>query len=155
LGRLGLPYVLHIQLTDNRVVAGVSLTSGMETVIASSDVTTSGVSFPAVSFPAAIATHMTLTTPANGVLDLSGDDEQLATGPTTGPFTLDFTPEVPESGPALRADYHDVLLHKLVGTRLTTERIYTITAPRLRIDGATLAPATLYALEIRTYKGHP
>jgi hypothetical protein len=151
-GGLGFPYVLHVQLVDTRLVAGVSLTSGMATVIASSEVMSSQVSFPAVSFPAAMATHMTLTTAANGVLDLSGDDEQLATGPTTGPFTLDFTPE---SATGLRADYHDVLLHKLVGTRLTTERVYTIVAPRLRIEGATLAPATLYVLEIRSYKGHP
>jgi hypothetical protein len=147
LGLSDFPYVLHVQLVDTRQVAGVSLSSGMETVIPSGEV----LGFQ-VAFPAAIATHMTLTTPVGDMLDLSGDSEQLATGPLNGAFTLELTPE---AGTDLRADYHDVLLHKLAGTRLTTERVYTITAPRLRIDGATLAPASTYVLEIRSYKGHP
>jgi hypothetical protein len=145
-GLEGFPRILHIQLVDPRTVLGVTLTSGMEAAL------TSGLSGFIVAFPAAIPTGMTLATPNHGVLDLAGDSEQLDAGSTDGAFRLDFTSE---TGTDLRADYHDILLHRLDGASLVTERIYTVTAPTVRIDGSVLRPATVYVLEIRTYKGHP
>jgi hypothetical protein len=145
------PRVLNVQLASSRPLLGVSsVTSGMETVVtASADAATVGFK---IAFPAAIPTGIMLATPANGMVDLAGDTDRLAAGPATGPFTLVFSPEV---APDLRVDYYDVVLHRIVGSALTTERIYTVTAPRVRIDGALLAPGADYAFEIRSYKGHP
>jgi hypothetical protein len=141
------PRILHAQLVDPRTVLGVTLNSGMEAVIASGE--PSGFT---IAFPAAIPTRMTLATPTKDTVDLAGDSEQLDIGPAAGVFRLDFTPE---TGTDLRADYHDVVLHRFDGAQLTTDRIYTVTAPTVRIDGSVLRPGTLYVLEIRSHKGHP
>jgi hypothetical protein len=141
------PRILHAQLVDPRTVLGVTLNSGMEAVIASGE--PSGFT---IAFPAAIPTRMTLATPTKAIVDLAGDSEQLDVGPAAGVFRLDFTPE---TGTDLRADYHDVVLHRFDGAQLTTDRIYTVTAPTVRIDGSVLRPGALYVLEIRSYKGHP
>jgi len=138
--------LLHIQLVDTRQVLGISLYSGMETAIAS----TTSTGFKVV-FPAAIPTKMTLTTPANETIDLAGPTEQVPVKVTNGMFTLAFTPE-PGLDPA---DYYDVTLHRLDNGTLTTDRVYTVTAPQVQIDGALLAPQTVYVLEIRSFKGHP
>lgn len=140
------PPVLHVQLVDTRQVLGVVLASGQETVLASP-----GTAGFKMAFPAAMPTRIQLATPASGVLDLGGTTDQLATGATAGTFTLGFTPE---AGSDLRADYYDVTLHRIAGGDLTSERIYTVTAPSVRIDGALLAPAADYVFEIRSYKGH-
>jgi hypothetical protein len=143
------PTVVHVQLVEARTVAalgGVMLFSGMETVIAAS----AGGGFK-MSFPAAIPTRITLDTPATGRVDLVDNTDQIPVGAPTGAFTLAFTPE---TGPGLRADYHDVYLHRIRGATLTTERIYTVTAPRVRIDGSVLAPGADYVFEIRSYAGH-
>jgi hypothetical protein len=145
------PHVVHVQIVNTRPVAGLgglTLTSGFETVVTSTDG-----SF-APSFPAAIPTQMKLTTPTRGTVDLSGPDERVVIGPNSGSFTLDFLPEASLPGKAVRADYHDVVLHRIAGGVLIPERIYTVTAPRVRIDGAQLAPGADYVLEIRSYKGH-
>jgi len=142
------PHVVHVQIVNPRLVTGLgglTLTSGFEAVVTSTDN-----SF-VPSFPAAIPTKMTLTTPTRGMVELAGPSEQVPVGSTTGPFTLEFLPEV---AAGVRADYHDVVLHRIVGTTLTPERIYTVTAPRVRIDGALLRPDTDYVLEVRSYKGH-
>jgi hypothetical protein len=144
------PLVLHIQLVDSRDVLGVRLYSGFETVIRPS------ASNFQVSFPAATATGIKLTTPAHPAptpLDLSGTTDSLATGPTSGPFSLDFTTE-PDPKLEFRADYFDVILHRITGGALTTERIYTVTAPHVRIDPGALAGNADYVFEIRSYKGH-
>jgi hypothetical protein len=47
------------------------------------------------------------------------------------------------------------VLHRIAGTALTTERIYTVTAPAVRIDGSLLVPGADYVIEVRSYKGHP
>jgi len=142
------PTAVHVQLVAPRAVLalGVTLYSGMETVIAAS----AGGGFK-MSFPAAIPTRITLDTPATGRVDLVDNIDQIPVGAPTGPFTLAFTPE-PVAG--LRADYHDVYLHRISGTTLTTERIYTVTAPQVRIDGAVLVPGADYVFEIRSYAGH-
>jgi hypothetical protein len=145
------PTAVHVQLVEARAIAalGVTLYSGMETVIAAS----AGGGFK-LSFPAAIPTQITLATPAAGMVDLvgpPGSPDQIAVGAPTGPFTLDF---VPETGVGLRADYHDVYLHRITGNALTTERIYTVTAPEVVIDGALLTPGADYVFEIRSYAGH-
>jgi hypothetical protein len=142
------PTVVHIQLVSSRMVTalGVTLYSGIETVIAAS----AGGGFK-LSFPAAIPTAITLDTPATGQVNLVDNVDQIAVGAPTGAFTLAFTPE---TGPGLRADYHDVYLHRINGTTLTTERIYTVTAPRVRIDGSVLVPGADYVFEIRSYAGH-
>jgi hypothetical protein len=145
------PRVLNIQLVATRKSLGITLTSGMETVVASSAAAAATVDFK-VAFPAPIPTNFTLATPANGMVDLSGDTDQVAIGPASGTFTLGFTPEV---GADLRGDYYDVVLHRIAGGPLTTERIYTVTAPTVRIDGSLLAPGADYVFEIRSYKGHP
>jgi hypothetical protein len=146
------PRVLNVQLASTRPLLGVSsVTSGMETVIAASAADAAGVGFK-IAFPAAIPTGIMLATPANGMVDLAGDSEQVAVGPASAAFTLVFAPEV---GPDLRVDYYDVVLHRIVGSALTTERIYTVTAPKVRIDGALLVPGADYVFEIRSYKGHP
>jgi len=148
-GNLGdFPLVLHVQLVDSRDALGVRLHSGFETVIRSP-----GTGFQ-LSFPAAMATHITLTTPAAAApLDLSGTADSLAAGAPSGPFVLDFLPES-VSGLDLRADYYDVVLHRIVAGSLTTERIYTVTQPHVRIDPAFLAAGADYVFEIRSYKGH-
>jgi hypothetical protein len=106
----------------------------------------------AMSFPAAIPTQITLETPANGTVDLAGDSEQLDLGAASGPFTLAFVPEI---GADVGADYFDVTLHRLDGSALVTERVYTVTEPTVRIDGAHLPPGAEYVLQIRSFRGHP
>lgn len=149
----GFPRVVHVQLVATRQVLGVTLTSGMETVMTSALLPGSTTLAPfSMAFPAAIPTQMTLATPSQGSVDLAGDSDGLAIGPAAGAFTFAF---VPEAGVDLRADYYDVILHRISGGALTTERIYTVTAPQVRIDGATLASGADYVFEIRSYKGHP
>jgi len=142
---------VHVQLVEARPVTAlgsVTLFSGMETVIAAP----AGGGFR-LSFPAAIPTQITLTTPAGTALDLAGDSDQIPTGPLSGQFTLDF---VPETGVGLRADYHDVYLHRISAGALVTppERIYTVTAPEVKIDASQLAAGADYVFEIRSYAGH-
>jgi hypothetical protein len=145
-GMAGFPRVVHMQLIDSRSVLGVGLPSGMATVIAL------GTSEVDIEFPAPLATRTTLRTPSGSTVDLDGDSEQVAVGSTAGTFQLDF---MSETGTRLRADYHDVVLHRLDGPTLTSERIYTVTAPTVRVDGSLLRPNSTYVFEIRTYKGHP
>jgi hypothetical protein len=140
------PQVVHVQLVDPRTVLGVTLSSGMETVVAA------GQSGFKLDFPAAIPGQPVLTTRSRGAIDLAGDSEQVDAGPASEIFQLSFTPE---NDTLYRADYHDVVLHSFDRGALTTERIYTVTAPSVRIDGAILRPDTTYVFEIRTYKGHP
>src|SRR5205814_9157230 len=68
---------------------------------------------------------------------------------------LSFTPEASTADLSVRADYHDVVLHRFEGAALVTDRIYTVAAPAVRIDAAVLLPDTTYVFEIRTFKGHP
>jgi hypothetical protein len=145
-GLAAFPRIVHIQLVDSRSALGIDFPSGMETVI------TLAAGVAKIEFPAALATRMTLTTPSHDVVDLAGDSEQVPVGLTAGPYKLDF---IPEAGADLRADYHDVVLHRLDGTTLRTDRIYTVTAPTVRIDSSVLRPSSIYVFEIRTYKGHP
>jgi hypothetical protein len=142
------PRIVHVQLIDSRTALGVMLNSGMETVLAE------GATGFTMAFPAALPTQFTLATPGNGVVDLVGGSDQVAVGPATGTFQLAFTPEAATDTP-LRADYYDVVLHRIVAGTLTTERIYTVTAPTVRIDGALLLPGADYVFEVRSYKGHP
>lgn len=142
------PTAVHVQLVEARPVlafGSLTLYSGLETVAASA-----GGAFK-LSFPAAIPTQITLTTPAAGTIDLAGSPDQVAVGPSSGAFTLHF---VPETGVGLRADYYDVYLHRIDGNALVTERIYTVTAPEVRIDGSRLVRGTDYVFEIRSYAGH-
>jgi hypothetical protein len=149
-GGLGsFPQILHFQLVDPRTVLGVTLSSGMETVVPS------GTMAFAITFPAAIPGQPMLATPSKGMIDLAGDSEQIDVGPPGGVFQLSFSSETSTSEFTVRADYHDILLHRFVGTMLVTDRIYTVTAPRVQIDGSLLRPNTTYVFEIRTYKGHP
>jgi hypothetical protein len=146
----GFTRVLHVQLVSTRQALGVTLASGMETVIAASaDTAAVGLK---LAFPAPLPTTIKLATPANAMIDLSGDTEQLAVGPASGTYVLSFAPEL---GADLRADYYDVVLHRIAGSALTTERIYTVTAPTVRIGGSLLVPGADYVFEIRSYKGHP
>ena len=117
------PRVLHIQLAAVRSVLGVDLVSGLETVLSST--ATAGFK---IAFSAPFATRMTLETPTKGTLDLAGASDQLDVGAPAGTFLLKF---VPETGLDLRADYHDVILHRITGSGLTTERIFTVTEPRV------------------------
>lgn len=148
-GNLGdFPLVLHVQLVDSRDALGVRLYSGFETVIRSP-----GTGFQ-LSFPAAMATKITLTTPAAPAsLDLSGAADSVLAGAPSGPFVLDFVPES-VAGLDLRADYYDVILHRITAGSLTTDRIYTVTQPHVRIDASVLAAGADYVFEIRSYKGH-
>lgn len=139
--------IQHVQLVDTRKVLGVDLNSGMETVIAAA--AAGGFT---MAFPAAIPMQFTLATPMNGTVDLAGDSDQVAVGPTSGPFELSFTPEIAAE---LRADYYDVVLHRIAAGALTTDRIYTVTAPKVRIDGSMIVPGADYVFEVRSYKGHP
>lgn len=145
------PRVLHVQLVASRLALGVTLASGLETTLESSAAAADTVGFK-IAFPAPLATQIQLATPQAGVVALDGADEQVAIGPASGTFVLRFTPEV---GPNLRADYHEVRLHQISGGALITQRIYTVTAPSVLIDGALLVPGADYVFEIRTYKGHP
>src|SRR3954469_5912814 len=138
------PTALHVQLVESRTVATPSITlhSGMETVITAP----AGSGFQ-LSFPAAIPTKITLTTPTAGMVDLVGGPDQAAIGAASGRFTLDF---VPETGSGLRADYHDVYLRRIASNKLTTERIYTVTAPQVVIDGSVFTAGADYVFEIRS-----
>jgi hypothetical protein len=146
------PRVLHVQLVGTRQVQalGITLSSGMETVIASA----AAGGFE-MAFPAAMPMQFKLTTVADVMVefDLAGDSDQVAVDPASGPFDLSFVPEDQATG--LRADYYDVVLHRIANGGLTTERIYTVTAPKVRIDGALLIRGTDYVFEVRSYKGHP
>jgi hypothetical protein len=143
--------VLNVQIVATRKFLGATLTSGMETVVAATAAAATSVGLK-IAFPAPIPTKIMLATPANAMVDLGGATDQVAIGPASGTFTLGFTPEV---GPDLRGDYYDVVLHRIVGGALTTERIYTVTAPTVRIDGSLFAPGADYVFEVRSYKGHP
>jgi hypothetical protein len=99
----------------------------------------------------------------NGLLDLAGGSDQLPAGPASGIFELTFERETAAD---LRADYYDVVLHRIAAGALIPERIYTVTEPtitepgtppkvRVRIDGMDLAPNADYVFEVRSYKGHP
>jgi hypothetical protein len=145
--------ILHIQLVDPRTVLGVTLSSGMETVLTSVRLPSNDMGFP-ITFPAAIPTQPMLATPSKGTIDLAGDSEQIDVGPPGGVFQLSFTSETSTPDFAVRADYHDILLHRFAGAKLVTDRIYTVTAPSVQIDGSLLQPDTTYVFEIRTYKGH-
>ena len=146
------PTAVHVQLVDDRQVAafpGHTLSSGIETVVLAS--ASGGFT---LSFPAAIPTHMTLTTPAGTPLDLAENTDRIPIGPLTGQFTLNF---VPETGVGLRADYYDVYLRRIIGEVLAAvpDRIYTVTAPEVKIDASLLASGIDYVFEIRSYAGHP
>jgi len=143
-----LPRVLNVQLVYPRKVLNATLMSGMETTLVATG-TQNGFT---MAFPAPLPRAITLTPPGGSAVDLAGDTDQLAIGPATGAFTLAFSLE---SGTDLRADYYDVVLHKITGGALTTERIYTVTAPTVRVDSAQLSPGDDYVFEIRSYKGHP
>jgi len=148
------PRLLWYELVEVRTVAlppplpSIALASGMETVIGAT--TSDGF---AIVFPAAIPTAMTLTTPEAGVADLAGDSEMVAIGPARGSFTLGFTPE-PDT--ALRADYYDVTLYRFDDQgALKTVRVFTVTAPRVQVDGSLFTPGAIYVFQVRSYKGHP
>ena len=128
---------------------GHTLSSGIETVVLAS--ANGGFT---LSFPAAIPTHMTLTTPAGTPLNLAENTDRNPIGPLTGQFTLNF---VPETGVGLRADYYDVYLRRIIGEVLAAvpDRIYTVTAPEVKIDASLLASGIDYVFEIRSYAGHP
>jgi hypothetical protein len=146
------PHLLHVQITNTRTVdSGLRLTSGVETVALSAAMPDD------VRFPAAIPIDVTLATPTQGTVDLGGPVDHIAVGAAGGVFTLRFAAEAPgEATPAdLRADYFDVIVHRIDAGGLTTERIYTVTAPVVRIDGGVLAPQSEYVLEVRSFKGHP
>jgi hypothetical protein len=102
-----------------------------------------------------------LTSSIKGAIDLAADSEQIDIGPLRDSMSqpialqLSFTSEVSTSDLTVRADYHDILLHRFDGALLTTDRIYTVTAPTVQIDSTVLRPDTTYVFEIRTYKGHP
>jgi hypothetical protein len=54
-----------------------------------------------------------------------------------------------------RRHHYDVTLFRVVGTALTAVRIYTVTAPAVRVDRSDLARGGEYVLEIRGYVGRP
>lgn len=140
------PVILHAQIIDTRQVGNINLHSGLETVL-----TPSSGRFQ-MTFPAAMATGIHLATPAaTAPLDLAGDADQVAAGAPTGTFILSISTEAGVDRP----DYYDVLLHKLVGDNLTTERIYTVISPEVRIDASVLVGGAEYVFEIRSFKGHP
>jgi hypothetical protein len=144
------PAAVHVQFVDARTVAGLGITlySGMETVTGAS----ANGGFK-LSFPAAIPTKFLLTTPTGDMVDLVGtlgSADQIPVAASTGAFTLHF---VPETGVGLRADYYDVYLHRISGTNLIPERIYTVTTPEVRIDGSRLVSGTDYVFEVRSYAG--
>ena len=141
------PHILHAQLVDTRQVLGVNLNSGMETVL-----TSAAAGGFTMAFPAPIPTQFTLKTPASVTFDLAGDTDQVVVGAPSGFFELTFTPEMATD---VRADYYDVLLHRIEAGALKTERIYTVTAPSVRIDVSLLAPGADYVFEVRSFKGHP
>lgn len=140
--------VVHVQLVDTRTALGANLSSGLETAIIAPDSQTAF----AIAFPAPLALQIALATPANGTVDLAGDSDRVAVGAPSGAFTLSVVPEV---GTGLRVDYYEFVLHRIAGGALIPERIYTVTAPQVRIDGAVLSPGADYVFEIRSYKGHP
>jgi hypothetical protein len=140
------PVILHAQIIDTRTVGNIFLHSGLETVL------TPTVDRFQMTFPAAMATVIKLATPAAAApLDLAGVADQVAAGAPTAAFTLTFTTEMGVDRP----DYYDVLLHKLDGDNLTTERIYTVISPEVRIDPSVLVGGAEYVFEIRSFKGHP
>ena len=105
-----------------------------------------------------MATGIRLAPPAAAApLDLAGDADQISAGAPTGTFLLSLSMEQDVPLP----DYYDVVLHKLVGDTLTTERIYTVISPgvgidpTVRIDASVLVGGAEYVFEIRSFKGAP
>jgi len=127
------PSAVHVQVVSSRTFdTSLSLASGMETVITT--IVASGAQLD-MAFPAAIPATIVLTTPANLSIPLvGGTTDHIPIGATSGALRLDITPE---DSPDTRSDYYDVLLHRIVTapgtTALTTERIYTVTEPAVRI----------------------
>lgn len=136
--------LLDVQLYATRTVSGVMLSSGMASAVLADDFTNL-----APRFVAAIPAAVRLEAPGKA-LDLIKDPDGAMLGPPAR-ATLAITPE---ATPGTRADYYDVLLHRIDGNRLTTERIYTVISPQLVIDAAALTAGD-YVLEIRSYAGHP
>lgn len=146
------PVILHAQIVDSRKVGNINFHSGLETVL-----TPSSGRFE-MTFPAAMATGIHLATSAAAApLDLAGDADQISAGAPTGTFLLSLSTEQDVPLP----DYYDVVLHKLVGDTLTTERIYTVISPgagidpTVRIDASVLVGGAEYVFEIRSFKGAP
>jgi hypothetical protein len=138
--------LLNVQLYSTRTLDSdrISLSSGM-----SSAVLADGFANLAPRFLAAIPAAVRLEAPGKA-LDLIEDPDGVAFGPPAR-ATLTITPE---ATPGTRADYYDVILHRIAGGQLTTERVYTITSPVLVIEAAALTSGD-YVLEIRSYAGHP
>jgi hypothetical protein len=148
------PHLVHMQITNTRTVAGTAglrLTSGIETVALSAATEDD------VRFSAAIPVRVQLTNPAQQAFALDGAGEQVAVGPAGGVFTLQFAAEATSANAPsdLRIDYYEVTLYRIDGATRTAQRVYTVTAPAVRIDGPALVSGVEYVFEIRSYKGHP
>lgn len=139
------PKVFHTQLVALRTALGVSLTSGMETVVVES------LNSVSLGFLAPLTTQFALTT-NTGKVALDGASEQINIGAAHGTFTFDFTPE---SGTSLHADYYEVTLHQITNNSMSTVRVYTVTSPSVKIDGTLITPNTDYVFEVRAITGHP
>ena len=139
------PTILHAQIVGVRTALGMSLISGMETVLVG---TSSAFS---LSFPTPLTEQFTLSTSTARIL-LDGASEQIDIGPLHGTFILDFTPE---SGADLHADYYEVVVHQIANDSISTERIYTVTSPSVMLDSALFTPNADYVFEVRAITGHP
>lgn len=138
------PEIVHLQLSAPRTVSGgPTLYSGLSTLTPTTG-TTSGAA--ALDFSVASA----LPPFTLGGSDLANLDRvQLAAG--TEPLELMFAVEAAPQ----KTDYYEVILHRVTGTSIVAERIYTITAPPLRIDRTLLANNAEYVIEIRAFNGAP
>lgn len=145
------PPLLHLQVSHTRRIlelADLALTSGISTVAIA------GLPQSSIEFSAAIPISFQLTNPAQQTFDLGGAADRIAVGTAGGTFRFTFAVEPPGST-NLRADYFDVVLHRIAGGALTTRRIYTVTSPAVQLDGPVLETDTDYVFEIRAYRGHP
>jgi len=127
--------VLHAEASIVRAADGLQLVSGMAVVTARSG-----------KLYAPVFAAPSVATATFAGADLFGPTDDVAMTATGG--TLAFT----LSG---GADYVEVTLHQIAGGALTPVRRYTVFGTTVEVAPSTLAAASTYVFEIRTFTGRP
>jgi hypothetical protein len=140
------PRVAHVEIANQRMRNLVTLTSGFSAVVASSTYDFSA------DFPVAAPTRVMLQRNGAMIAELHTDPDgtTLPAGEGLLELTFDVEPNV-----SLGADYFDVTLYALQGTRLAKQRVYTVTERKVMLDTAFMIPGTEFVFEIRSYRGLP
>jgi hypothetical protein len=143
--RMRFPHVVHVEVTNQRMLGNVTLTSGFSAVVASNTYAFTS------TFLVAAPTKLTLHRGADSLdLDNGTDGSLLPAG--TDPLELRF--EV-EADPDLTTDSFEVTLHELMNNKVEPRRIFIAAERKVRIDPSLLAPGREYVFEVRAFHGRP